>query len=49
VLKNTIPIISRLRSPALLLFQVLYTCGIKVMDDNKEPRWPTISIFDILE
>jgi hypothetical protein len=35
--------ISMLRSLALFDFHVLYTCGIKVTEERKEPICPTIS------
>ena len=44
VLVKTIKSIVRLRSPALLVCQVLYTCGINVMQLKKLPRYPTKSM-----
>jgi hypothetical protein len=38
VLKMTMETIHTLRSPTLLDFQDLYTCGIKVTEVRKEPK-----------
>jgi hypothetical protein len=49
VLVNTIRIIDRLRSPTLLVFQALYTCGKKVMALRKLPKYPTNSIQESIK
>ena len=46
VLVITINTIQVLRSPTLLDFHDLYTCGIKVIDVRKDPKYPISSIDD---
>jgi hypothetical protein len=46
VLVTTINTIQVLRSPTLLDFHDLYTCGIKVIDVRNDPKYPISSIDD---
>ncbi len=43
VLVTTIKIIQILRSPTLFDCQDLYTCGMKVMEVRKDPKYPMYS------
>ena len=46
VLETTIKTIQVLRSPTLLDFHDLYTCGIKVIEVRNDPRYPISSMDD---